>query len=845
MSMTSPRETLMQAWRMLARDWRGGELQLLVGALAIAVAAVTSVGFFVERLQAGFERDAAQLLGGDLVISADQPMSAAYREQARTRGLRTTESAQFPSMAMQADAKAPAEPNAQLVSLKAVDESYPLRGAIRVAETRGAADHPAIGIPAPGTVWIDEQLLAALDVPLGGELLLGERRFRVAALVTLEADRGAGFMNLAPRVMMRLDDLAATGLLQPGARVGYRLMVAGDGGAVASYRRWLEPQLARGQRIESVKGGSTADERPQSQQTLGRAQSFMSLVALMTVMLAAVAVALAARRFVQRHIDTCAVLRCLGSPSQQITAVFTLEFIAIGLFASLFGALIGFVGHFVLLSWLGKFAGVELPAAGGLPALRGVVTGMVLLIGFALPPLLQLRRVPPLRVLRRELGPPEVSVYLTYGLGAAAFAALLLWFSGDPVLGALAGAGFLVAVGIDAAVVYGVLRLLGRWRERIARGSIVLRFALAGTVRRAASTVVQVVAIAIGLMALLLLTITRADLIEGWRSAAGPDAPNRFVLNLQPEQRQAFNAALARDGLPQQPLWPMVRGRLVAINDRPIALDDYDGRAKRLVDREFNLSYMTEAPAHNKIVEGRWFAPDAKEVSVEAGLMKTLDLKLGDVLRFDIAGNAVEGRITSVRELQWNSMRVNFFVIFPPALLESMQQNFITSFQMPAGHDIGPKLLAEFPNLTIVDTGSLMNQIQHVIDQVVAAVQFLFGFAVAAGVLVLYAALAATRDERVRESALLRALGATSAQLSRARWLEFGLLGLLSGLLAAGGASAVGFVIARTAFEFTLMPDLGIFVIGGVAGMGLSLFAAWLGLRTVLRQPPLLSLREA
>ena len=839
------RRHLLQAVRMLLRDWRGGELQLLVGALVIAVAAVTSVGFFVERLQAGFERDAAQLLGGDLVVRSDEAFDPEYRQAAQARGLAVTQAIQFPSMAMQVVATLGADPQAQLVGLKAVDEGYPLRGAIRIAEARGAPDHPASGIPAPGTVWIDEQLLGALGVALGDPIQLGDARFQIASLVTLEADRGAGFINLAPRVLMRASDLAATGLLQPGARIGYQLMVAGDASAVSGFRRWLEPRLAHGQRIESVAGGSEAGERPQAQQTLGRAQSFMSLVALMTVMLAAVAVALAARRFVARHIDAWAILRCLGSTSRQITAVFTLEFLMIGLLASLVGALIGFVGHFVLLSWLGQFASIALPAAGPVPALRGVVTGLVMLIGFALPPLLQLRRVSPVRVLRRDLGTPQAPVLLTYGLGLAAFAALLWWFAEDPMLGAVAGIGFVLALGVDALVVYGVLRALGHWRERLARGSVVLRFALAGTARRPASTVVQVVAIAIGLMALLLLTVTRNDLIDGWRGAAAPDAPNRYVLNIQPEQRAAFNAALKRAGLPEAVLWPMVRGRLTAINGQPITPEQFEGRAKRLVEREFNLSYTADAPDHNKIVEGRWFAPSAQEISVEAGLMKTLNLKLGDRLRFEVAGNTVEASITSAREVQWNSMRVNFFVIFPPALLESMQQNFITSFRMPSDHDLGPRLLAEFPNLTIVDTGTLLQQLQRVIDQVISAVQFLFGFAVVAGVLVLYAALAASRDERVREAALLRALGATQAQLSRAAWIEFGLLGLLAGLLAALGASLIGQVAARLVFDFSLGFNPAVFVIGGVAGIVITLLAAVLGLRRVLRQAPMLSLREA
>ncbi|HEU4621601.1 MAG TPA: FtsX-like permease family protein, partial [Burkholderiaceae bacterium] len=502
--------------------------------------------------------------------------------------------------------------------------------------------------------------------------------------------------------------------------------------------------------------------------------------------------------------------------------------------------------HFGLIEWLGGVMRTPtLPAPSWRPALQGVVTGSLLLIGFAVPPLMQLRRVSPLRVLRRDLGHPTVPALATWGLGLIAFLALLLWFAGDLKLGLIAGGGFVVGFVVFAAVAYGVLRLSTPLRRRLAARSVVLRFALAGATRRPMSTVIQVVALSIGLMALLLLTLTRTDLIEGWRASAPADAPNRFVINIQPDQREAFNAFLINNGLPAQNLLPMVRGRLVGINERPVNLDDFDGRARRLVDREFNLSYMSDAPSHNRIVAGRWFKPDADEISVEEGLLKELGLKLGDSLAFDIAGQTVSAKISSVRKVEWNSFKVNFFVIFPPKLLEPLQQSLITSFRMPADRDIGPQLVAQFPNITLVDTGAILRQVQTVLDQVVAAVEFLFLFTLAAGVLVLYAALASTRDERVRESGLLRALGASRPQLTFAHVIEFALIGALAGLLASLGAIAIGQALARHAFAFE-MPINGWSVLIGVAGgAAIALIGGWVGLRHVLNHPPLATLRES
>ncbi|CAN5339073.1 FtsX-like permease family protein [soil metagenome] len=839
-----------QAMRMTRRDWQAGELRLLLWAVVLAVAAVTSVGFFADRLRLGLERDAAQLLGGDLVVRGDGDSSAEVRAAADRLKLETTSTVVFPSMAIKPAAEgsadaADAAPAARLVALKAVGAGYPLRGGLRVRKLAGSGDEALETTPSHGHAWIDEQLIASLGVGVGDSLKLGDRLFTIERIITFEPDRGAGFINFSPRVLVRLDDLDSTGLLQPGSRATYRLIVAGPVPAVASFKGWLKPRLTRGQGIDSLTGGDDGG-RPEMTQALDRAKSFLSLVALLTAMLAAVAIALAARRYSQRHTDSCAVMRCLGATQPEITRLFLVEFTTLAIVASVLGCIVGFGAHYVLLAVIGPLIKTELPAPSMLPALQGFVTGLVLLIGFASPPLLQLRRVSPLRVLRRDLGLPTLSASFTYGMGVVAFLALLFWFAGDPKLGLITGFGFVGGFVAFAGITYGLLRAVGSLRGGVGKLSPAMRFAFAGALRRPGSTVVQIVALAAGLMALLLLTITRTDLVDSWRGAAPADAPNRFVINIQADQRERFNQLLVENGLAAQEIQPMVRGRLVAINDKPVMLDGYEGNARRLVDREFNLSYRADLPGWNKVVDGHWNeAGDSREISVEQGLMKTLNLKLGDTLRFDIAGSLAEARICSVRKLDWNSMRVNFFVIFPPALLEPLQQSFITSFNMPDSHDFGARLVNEMPNLTVVDTGAILRQVQMVLDQVITAVEFLFVFTLAAGVLVLWAALATTRDERRRDAGLLRALGASRALLRRAQLAEFALVGSIAGLLASIGASALGYAIARFAFDLSIGFNPLVIVGGTLAGALLSLLGAWTSLRSVTRQPPLATLREA
>jgi len=841
---------LIQSIRMTARDWRAGELRFLLVALTIAVASLSAVGFFIDRMRSSLERDAHQLLGADLLVNADLPMRAEWRDEALKRGLLLADTVTFPSMAQAGEGE---QSLAQLASVKAVSVGYPLRGQLKIttsAEAAGAGRGDKTGAtPMLGTVWVDANVLTGLKTRIGATITLGDKRFTIAQLIAAEPDRGPSFVNFAPRVMLPLADLAATGLTDSGARVTYRMQVAAastnDLTGVREYEQWLKARIAtdavKGVRIESLENG-----RPEMRSTLDRADRFLSLVGLLSAMLAAVAVAMAARRFMLRHLDACAMLRCLGLSQNQVSALYLIEFVLVGLAGSVLGVLVGFGAHYVLLELIGKILSTDLPPVSALPALQGIATGMLLLVGFALPPVLQLRNVPHNRVLRREQAPPRALALATYGFGVCAFVALLLWQAGDPRLALLTALGFLAGFGLFALA--GWLGIVSLKRLRGAIDAQSWRFAVTALQRRPGATIVQVVSLSLGLMALLLLTVVRGDLMGAWRSATPADAPNRFIINIQPDQTAALTQRLARARVGDAVLYPMIRGRLTAVNDVPVTAATYPAEdARRLAEREFNLSSMQQMQSSNQIVAGTWFAdqPGQPEASVEQGIAKTLGIKLGDTMRFDIAGQVVQARVTSLRKLEWGSMRANFFVIINPQAMKDTPQTFMTAFHLPPTDTmLANTLTREFPNLTVIDVSGIISQLQEVLEQVVTAVEFLFLFTLASGVLVLYAALMGSQDERTRESGLLRALGATRKQLSRAQWIEFALVGGLSGLLAASGAAALGWALATYQFKFAWSFSPGVWLAGLAVGIACAIGGGWLGLRNVLKQPVLQTLRE-
>jgi putative ABC transport system permease protein len=720
-----------------------------------------------------------------------------------------------------------------------------LRGSLRVADGPQAPDAPTRDIPAPGTAWVDAALLVALDLQVGSPLLMGDSRFRIDKVIVVEPDRGAGFLTFAPRVMINAADLPATGLVQPASRLTYRLAVAGSDPAVSQFVQWAQAQIAmpgvRGLRLESLEGG-----QPAMQQTLERAEKFLNLVALLAALLSAVAVAIAARGFAQRHLDDCAMLRVLGLSQGTMARAYTFEFVLVGLGASVLGVVLGFALHHVFVLLLAGLVESALPAASIWPVLLGLGMGLTLMLAFGLPPVLQLAQVPPLRVIRRDVGQLKPATLAVLGLGVAGFAALLLAASRDLMLGLIAVGGFAAAVAVFALASYGAVRLLrASVNEATAPRALVL--ATRQLSARPAYAVVQISSLAVGLLALVLLVLLRTDLIASWRSATPPDAPNRFVINVQPEQGEPFQQALRQAGVQRFDWYPMIRGRLVSVNGQPVAPESYaTDRAQRLVEREFNLSNTAQKPPHNEVTQGRWTEDEAGGLSVEEGLAEELGLKLGDLLGFDIAGQPVQGRITSLRKVDWGSMRVNFFVIFPVADLPEVPVTYISAFQAPQGQaQFDNALVRQFPNITNVDMSQTIGQVQRVLGQVIQAVEFLFAFALAAGLIVLLATITATRGEREREFAVLRAVGAGSQLLRNVQRIELLGVGLLAGFLASLVAMAVGWALAKYAFQFSWQPSLWVPLAGSVTGGLLALMAGWWGLRSILKTPVVETLRRA
>ena len=831
------------AWRSLWRDARSSEMRLLLVAIALGVTALSSVSFLADRLQAGLQRDAAQLLGGDAVVVTDQPPARDWLDQAQRRGLSGVTTLSFPTMARAEEARGGAS---RLVALKAVETGYPLRGRLRV-QTSGADD--GVGaetrdVPPVGQVWVEPAVLEALGLAVGDALLLGQSRLTIHQVLMHEPDRGAGFMNFAPRIMMNAADLPSTGLIQPASRVVWRYAVTGNPKQVRDYTAWVEERLknpaVRGVRLETLEAG-----RPEMRQTLDRASKFLHLVALLATLLSAVAVAQAARAFALRRLDDCAVFRVLGMSQRRMAWIYGLEFGWAGLVASSLGLALGYGLHHAFALLLSGLVETELPAAGGWPVFQGLGTGLTLLVAFGLPPIVQLVQVPPLRVIRREVGTPRAASVLVLLVGLIGFVGLLVGFSRDLKLGALVAGGFLAASALFGLLSWGAVLLL-RWRVREGQAPTWLLMATRQLAARPGLAVVQVSSLALGLLALLLLVLLRTDLISSWRAATPHNAPNRFVINIQPDQADAFRAALTDSGVTTRDWFPMIRGRLVSVNGQTITPQSYqDERAQRLVDREFNLSHTAELPGHNQVVAGQWTPEQSDGLSIEEGIAKTLRLQLGDRLVFDMAGQPHEARITSVRRVDWSSMRANFFVLFPLGRMPDLPATYITAFRAPDQRGFDHQLVNRFPNVTVVDMAATLNQVQRVLDQVARAVEFLFAFTLAAGLVVVFATVTGTREARTRDYAVLRALGATQPLLARVQRAELLGVGALAGALASLVALALGWGLARWVFEFNWTASPWVPLTAVLAGAALAWAAGWWGLRGVLRRPVVQTLRES
>lgn len=834
--------TLRLGLRLLRRDWRAGELRVLVAALILAVGSVGTVGFFADRVKSALTRQANLLLGADVMVSGDRPLPATFAEEAARRGLVTSPVVRFNSM-VPPPPDAPPEVSAILTDVKAVGSGYPLRGEVVLVEPGKPEGRVATGTPGRGEAWPDVRLADRLGVKVGDRITVGDATLRVSGIVQQEPEVAGIVFALGPKLLLNLEDVPATNLLQPGNRATYRLLVADRTGrdALAGFRTWLDAEVKPGQRVENVR-----DLRPEVRQTLERAEKFVGLAALVAVLLAAVAIALAASRYLRRHLDAAAMLRCFGAGFRQTLTLFFVQFLALGVLACAVGVIVALAGQALLVALLAAVFASELPPPSIVPGVGAFATGLMLLLGFALPPLVTLAQVPPLRVLRRDLPRPKTSGLVAYGVGAATIAILIAVQAREAQAGLImvgGVAGLLVVAALAAFAVLAILR-------RIPQRGVTWRFGLANLRRRAFASSLQIGALALGLMALLLLTVVRGDMMRNWRASLPPDAPNQFLVNVLPDQVADARAQLARGVGVEVPFRPMVRGRLVEVNGAELDTKKYtDTRARRLAEREFNLSWADTLPAGNRVTGGTFWTTGtpAEEagMSLEDGIADTLGVKIGDTLTFDIAGNKVSAKVTSLRKVDWDSFRVNFFALFPPGPLETMPATYIAAFRAPEGNNGWlPALVQKHPNILAIDIGEIVRQVQGIMEQVSRAVEFVFLFTLAGGLLVLQAAIAATQDERRFDAAILRTLGASQRQLAAAQVAEFLLLGAIAGLVAAAGATAIGWALAEFVFKFPFVPNAAVWLYGIVGGAIAVTFAGWLATRGASRQPPLGVIRQ-
>ena len=831
-------KTALLAARQLRRDLASGDIRILLAALVLAVVAVTAVGFVTERAARGLALEANRLLGGDAVLRSEQPLPDDLRAEARNAGLQVSETRELNSMLRVGEG---AGARLELGDVRALAPGYPLRGEFRI-DTGDGVERRARGVPAAGTAWLSRAGADRLEARIGDHIVLGESRLRIVALVLQEPDAGIDYFNVAPKVFVALADLAATGLVQEGSRIRHRLVVAGPAPVVERFVQRAQASKLRRLRVETA-----GDARPEIRSALDRAGRFLGLAALVSVVLAAVAVAMAARRHSARHLQGAAVMRCLGASQRTLVGIHVGELVLLGLLACAIGIAVAFGLQWAVGAWLGDLLGLAIPPASWGPAVEGLAVGMLVLLAFGAPPVLALRRVPALRVLRRDLDPTEPSAWLVAITGLGGLAALLWWKAGSATLGLTMLAGIVVTLAVLALLAWALILLLRRLRSRL-RGA--LRYGLANVSRRAGTSIAQVSALGLGLMALLLLTFVQRDLLDRWQRTLAADAPNRFIINVQDDQLDAVRGFIAGQGMAAPTLYPMVRARYLAHNGRPVRAGDYaeEGeRAQRLAEREFNLSTADVLSADNTLVAGEFWpasGPKDAQLSVEEDFAERLRWKLGDRVRFDIAGQVLEARITSLRKIDWESFRPNFFVLVSPAALRGMPASHITAVQVPPGKTrFTAELVSRFPNLSVIDVDAVLKQVRSTADQVATVVRVVFWFSFAAGVLVLLAAVSASQDERLQEGAVMRVLGARARQLRLAQASEFAAIGLLAGLVAAVAASILSGVIATRVFNLPWSPDWWMAATGGTLGMLAALVAGLWATRRVLHAPPAVTLR--
>jgi putative ABC transport system permease protein len=827
-------QVLRFALRNLWRDLKSGELSVLLLALMVAVLSLTTVGFFISRVSLGVSAQAAEVLAADLRLESSMPIPPQYFSAAKSRGISSAKILSFPTAIFNGGVN-------QLVAFNAVSAGYPLRGHVRIADTPFGAARETQRIPGAGEVWLDARIMANLQLSLGTSLHIGAAVFRVTQVLDYRPDQGGGFVNLAPAALINYEDVGATQLIQPGSRANYYALFAGEMDAIAGFRDYLKATKSPAERIEDVAGSSR-----QLSSAIDRATRFLNLASLAAVLLAAIAVAMGARRYAARHIDAVALMKCMGAPQNFVLAISLIELTLLALFAVVIGAALGYVAQ-LGLAWLLKslIRGV-LPPASLAPLPIAMVTVVAMLIGFASPPLLQLKNTPPARVLRKTISAPPLRYGLSYLLALAALLAILWSLVRDTelVLGVLAG---VLAVGVVLAVAgFALVRITGRLRGGV---GVAWRYGLANVSRRGAGSVVQIVAFGLGLMLLLLLAVVRGDLLADWRRSLPANVPNNFLVNIRPDERLALQDFLEQHHFGSAAMFPMIRARMTAINAQNAAeLKERGEAARGYIDREQNLTWSAGLMEDNQLIAGHWWtaADQGKPlVSISSEYAEALHLKVGDELSFDVAGEPLTVAVSSIRKIRWDSFRPNFFLVFPPGLLDGAAGTYMTAVYLSAAQRPAlAELVRQFPTVSVFDVDAILRQIRDIMDRASLAVQYVFLFTLGAGIVVLLAAVQSTRDERRYESAMLRTLGASRKTVLQGVAAEFSCLGFLSGTLAAFGATGIGWLLARRLFSLEYSLDPWVWVAGLVCGTVLVGLSGTLATRSVINTPPIVTLRD-
>lgn len=821
------------AWSQTISLWRAGALRVLVFALVLAVSAITAVGFFTERVESALSQQGALLLGGDLAVMADHDIRGVFTLNAQKQGLATVKTYEFPSMVVAGD-------SSQLVEIKAVERNFPLRGDLTLGATAMNSGRVVKAAPAQGEAWIEPRLANVLDLKVGDQIAVGEKSLLVSAILLREPSRGGDMFSFAPRLMMSADDLAATKLIQYGSRVKYQLLLSGDLKKIQQFNQQMKPQLARGERMEDLRNA-----RPEIKLALDKAEQFLGLSAMVSVILAMVAMLLSSMPYIKQSLDMFALMRCFGALQNTVLQVLAMQTLLIAFFSALLGIAVGYVAQIGLAKLAGSLFVEALPAASLFPVVTGLVASLVMMVAVVLPHAWQMRKLTAMNILRRETLTQPISAQAKFLPAALVMAAMVFWQAQDIKIALSTILAMLALCFVVFVFAYGLVNL-ARALVRLSPHNKTLSTIMVGVQglkTRLALSTVQTIGFSMGLMVLILLALIRGDLINNWQASLPADAPNRFVINVQPQQIDGVKQFFTEQHIKEASVFPMVKGRLLKINDNVITGTQWqEERARRLAEREFNLSWADVMQSDNKLVGGRWWKPSEHGkpyLSLEQDLAKTLGIQLGDKLTFDVAGNSLVLTVTSLRKVDWDTMRANFFAVTPPGVLDNFSANYISSFHLPLGADLSlNQLIKQFPNLTVIDVAALMQQVRGIMQKMSSTIEYVFVFSLITGVAVLYAALVATRAERVAEATLMRVFGASRRQVSIAYFTEFALIGLIAALVATIAANLLAYYISAKVLDIPFQLNLPLAVSVMLIATTAIPFAAWLGLRGFLNIPP-------